>query len=164
MHFPRMVGTNLQRRKVVIPDELQGQANVVIIAFRRSQQEEVESWTPFLQGIERACSGLRYYELPTVRPMDAVSRVFISEGMRASIRDEAARERTITIHIDTRAFCQALDLPDESTIHVLLLDDRGQVRWSADGRFTPEKGLSLQGAINELAGHCSGQINGMDPA
>ena len=54
-----------------------------------------------------------------------------------------ARERTITLYLDKDEFRQALQLPHEDDIYVLLLDRQGQVLWRAEGAFTPEKGESL---------------------
>jgi hypothetical protein len=55
--------------------------------------------------------------------------------MRAGIPDRAARERTITLYTDVRAFRDALALPDERVV-ALLLDAGGEVVT----RFTGARG------------------------
>ena len=94
---------------------------------------------------------MRYYELPTIQRLNALARTFINEGMRAGIPDPVARERTITLYLDKNAFRQALQLPDEDDIYVLLLDRQGQVLWRTEGAFTPEKGDSLAAAVQAMA-------------
>ena len=65
-------------------------------------------------------------------------------GTLTGIPDPVARERTITLYLDKDEFRQALQLPHEDHIYVLLLDHQGQVLWRAEGAFTPEKGGSLK--------------------
>jgi predicted transcriptional regulator len=58
-----------------------------------------------------------------------------------------ARARTITLYVDKAAFRQALELPHEEDIYVLLVDREGNVLWRAEGAFTPEKGESLAAVL-----------------
>jgi hypothetical protein len=143
MQFPTVTGLNLQRRKLTLPQDLEGELNLVLIAFQQWQQTQVDTWIPFVRQLEESHSGVRYYELPTIQRLNVLSRTFINEGMRAGIPDPVARERTITLYVDKNAFRQALQLPGEDDIYVLLLDRRGRVVWRTEGTFTSEKGDSL---------------------
>jgi hypothetical protein len=71
--------------------------------------------------------------------------------MRAGIPDPIARDRTITLYLDKGAFRQALELPHEDNIYVLLVDREGTVVWRASGAFTTDKGESLERAIQDEA-------------
>ena len=142
-----MTGSNLQRQKLSLPQDFQGERNLILIAFQQWQQAQVDTWIPFARQLEESHPGLCYYELPTIRQLNALSRTFINEGMRAGIPDPVSRERTITLYLDKLAFRQALQLPDEDDIYVLLLDRAGRVLWRAEGNFTPEKGNSLTAAL-----------------
>jgi hypothetical protein len=147
MQFPSVTGSNLQRRKLDLPEGFEGELNLVLIAFQQWQQRQVDTWIPFVKQFEEAHSALRYYELPTIQRLNALARTFINEGMRAGIPDPVARERTITLYVDKNAFKQALQLPREDDIYVLLLDREGRVLWRAEGSFTQEKGESLVAAV-----------------
>ena len=147
MQFPAVTGSNLQRKKLNLPQDFEGQHNLVLIAFQQWQQSQVDTWLPFARQLEETHPGVRYYELPTIRRLNALSRTFVNEGMRAGIPDPVARERTITIYLDKLAFRQALQLPGEDDIHVLLLDRQGRVLWRAEGAFTAEKGESLAATL-----------------
>ena len=147
MQFPSVTGSSLQRRKLDLPEGFDGELNLVLIAFQQWQQSQVDTWIPFAKQLENAHSGLRYYELPTIQRLNALARTFINEGMRAGIPDPVARERTITLYVDKNAFKQALQLPREDDIYVLLLDRQGRVLWRAEGTFTQEKGESLAAAV-----------------
>ena len=147
MDFPAAEGVNLQRQRVLLPSGLPGDLNILIIAFQRWQQAMIESWVPFVEELEQTHPGVRYYELPTLEGRDSLSRTLINEGMRAGIRDVRARQRTITLYVDRAAFRSALDLPDESTIYVLLVNRRGRVVWRGEGALTADKSQALLRAI-----------------
>jgi hypothetical protein len=147
MKFPTVSGSNLQRRQLTLPQDLQGEQNLVLIAFQQWQQTQVDTWIPFARQLEEAYPAVRYYELPTIQRLNALARTFINEGMRAGIPGQVARERTITLYLDKKAFREALQLSGEDDIHVLLLDRQGRVLWRAEGAFTPDKGDSLASAI-----------------
>jgi len=96
MQFPTVSGSNLQRSKFTLPQDLQGELNLVLIAFQQWQQTQVDTWIPFARQLEKDHPALRYYELPTIQRLNTLARTFINEGMRAGIPDLVARERTIT--------------------------------------------------------------------
>jgi hypothetical protein len=147
MQFPDVTGSNLQREKLNLPQDFQGELNLVLIAFQQGQQTQVDTWIPFARRLEETHPGVRYYELPTIQRLNVLARTFINEGMRAGIRDPLARDRTITLYVDKSAFREALQLPGEDAVYVLLLDRRGMVLWQAEGTFTQEKGESLAAAV-----------------
>ena len=145
--FPTVSGSNLQRAKLTLPQDFQGERNLVLIAFQQWQQTQVDTWIPFARQLEETYPAVRYYELPTIQRLNTLARTFINEGMRAGIPDPVARERTITLYVDKNAFKQALQLPREDDIYVLLLDREGRVLWRAEGSLTQEKGESLVAAV-----------------
>jgi hypothetical protein len=147
MQFPSVTGSNLQRRKLDLPEGFEGELNLVLIAFQQWHQSQVDTWIPLARQLEEAHPALRYYELPTIQRLNALARTFINEGMRAGIPDPVSRERTITLYVDKTAFKQALQLPREDDIYVLLLDREGRVLWRAEGILTQEKGESLAAAV-----------------
>jgi hypothetical protein len=147
MQFPAVTGSNLQRQRLALPQDFQGELNLVLIAFQQWQQTQVDTWIPFTRQLEETYPAVRYYELPIIQRLNTLARTFINEGMRAGIPDPVARERTITLYVDKNTFRQALQLPHEDDICVLLLDRQGQVLWRAEGAFTQEKGESLAAAV-----------------
>ncbi|GAB4460662.1 MAG: hypothetical protein Kow0031_40110 [Anaerolineae bacterium] len=151
MRFPIVAGANLERQKLTLPDDFEGDLNVVVIAFEQWQQSLVDTWIPHLQQLEAENPELRYYELPTIREMNIFSRTFINEGMRMGIPNDTARQRTITLYLDKRAFKVALDIRTERTITVLLVNRAGEVVWRTSGPFSPELGATLAETIRRHA-------------
>ena len=146
--FPSLTFSNLNGQEVAMPGGLAGErANLVLVAFLQKQQKDVDTWLKPLPAIQRAYPGFRYYELPTIKRMNALVRYFIANGMRGGIPDKEQRGRTITLHIDKEPFKKALGITSESTIHAFLIDKSGKVLWRQEGLFTEAKGKSLEDAL-----------------
>jgi len=147
IRFPVVSGFNLNRQEFELPRDFRGDLNLLFVPFLQTQQYIVNTWIPFAEELEASYPGLIYYELPTIDEMPTLSRTFINEGMRAGIPNPKARERTITLYIDTARFMQATDIPSKSDVHILLVDREGSILWRTTGSFDDEKGRDLTGAI-----------------
>lgn len=149
-HFPTVSGFNLMREEFIFPEDFQGVYNLVIIPFQQRQQEDVNTWIPAAQELERKYPDLVYYELPTIYELPALSRTFINEGMRAGIPDQLSRERTVTFYLDKSVFKDALGITTEQNIQIFLVDREGNILWREEGLFTADKNQSLQNLLNTL--------------
>lgn len=151
MRFPEVTGSNLLRQKVTLPGDLQGELNILFVAFQQWHQAWVDSWVPMARQVEQAFPVVQFYELPVIWKMNRFSQTFINEGMRAGIPNQNTRKKTITLYTDKGAFRQALDLPHEETIYVLIVDQQGNVLWRTEGVYSQEKGEALTKAIQEYS-------------
>jgi hypothetical protein len=143
-HFPAVEGRNLEGRVFRLPGGFAGEINIVLIAFRREQQSDVDSWMPFLAPIAASRPEVEIYELPTLGRGYRVMRSFIDGGMRGGIPDRAVREATITLYIDKSPFRKSLRLADEQRIYILVVTRDGRVLWRAEGPFDAAAGESLR--------------------
>jgi hypothetical protein len=150
VHFPTVTGSNLMREEFEFPRDFGGKYNLLFIPFQQRQQQEVNTWIPAAQQLERDTPGLIYYELPTIYQLPALSRTFINEGMRAGIPDQTARERTVTFYLDKETFKKALAIQSENSITVMLVDQAGTILWREKGEYTAEKYQELLKALTEL--------------
>jgi len=150
MQFPDCAGSNLQGRRFRLPADFEGDYNVVLIAFRRAQQYDVETWLPLLRRLRRQYPALRYYELPVVWGVPRLRQLLLDVGLRLGIPRRSTRKKTITLYPDRGAFCQALDIPDESAIMVALVDRGGLVLWRTLGAYNEAKGASLEASVRQL--------------
>lgn len=143
--FPAITAESLARERIALPGGLAGTYNLVVVAYRRQQQADVDTWMPALGAIEKDDPRVRWYELPTIGKLTGVFvSPWLDDAMRAGIPDAGQRARTITLYVDKQWFRAALGLPDsDDAIHLLLLDRQGLVLWRRDGRHDP-------GAIAEL--------------
>lgn len=143
MRFPEVIGTNLLRRKVNLPDDLQGSLNILFIAFKARHQELIDVWVPKVRQLEQSFPGVQFYEIPVIQKLNFVSKTFINEGMRAGIPNHTTRQKTITLYLDKPEFRRILEIPHEQTIWVLVLDGEGNVLWRTEGAYSVEKGDRL---------------------
>ncbi|MFW9960734.1 MAG: hypothetical protein ACFFDV_06945 [Candidatus Thorarchaeota archaeon] len=141
--FPRLIAENLNRNEIEIPSQLQGELNVIIVAFQQWHQNLVDTWIPFLAKLAEKYPELDFYELPTIRKMNFVYRRFIDGGMRAGIKSSETRSRTITLYINKTPFKEALEIENEDTIYVFIVDREGEIFWRNEGAFDQEKAQSL---------------------
>ncbi len=139
MRFPNVSGSNLEGREFNLPDDFEGDLTLVIVPFQRRHQDVIDVWAPHVKELAAAMPGFRFYETPTLARMNRLYRWGIDSGMRGGIPDPATRAITITLYIDKEPFRAALEIPDEETVHFLLLDGKREVIWRGTGDYTPEK-------------------------
>jgi hypothetical protein len=149
MRFPTVRGSNLAGREYTLPADFEGELNIVAVAFQMWHQDEVNTWMPLFEQMEHQVPGLRAYELPVIRSMNRVSQWMIDQGMRGGIPDQATRSRTITLYTDKERFRQALELPSENHIYILLVDRRGEVLWRTQGAYRPDTARELAAAVEQ---------------
>jgi hypothetical protein len=147
MKFPEAVGSNLLRQKLTLPDDLQGELNILLVAFHQWHQSLIDTWLPLANQLEQSFPGVQVYEIPVIQKMNFFAQTFINEGMRAGIPNPTTRQKTITLYLEKQAFRRALDIPNEETIWVLVLDQQGNVLWQTSGAHSPENGAALLSAV-----------------
>lgn len=145
--FPTVSGANLEGRRYELPRDLEGALNVLLIPFQRWHQDWVDTWVPALRQLTARHPEVRYYELPTLPRMNPIYRMSLDYGMKMGIPDRAAREATITLYLDKDAYRRALNIPDETTIVVMLVTPAGDILWRTTGAYTDEAGRSLAVAL-----------------
>ncbi|MBL0171056.1 MAG: hypothetical protein IPP90_10045 [Gemmatimonadaceae bacterium] len=141
--FPSVSGSNLEGRKFSLPADFGGDFNVVLVAFKREQQNDVDTWLPFLRETTARRSDVRVYELPTLNRGYRFMRGVIDGGMARGIPERATREATITLYIDKSPFKQALGIDSESQIRIYLVARGGRVLWHGNGRYSEELASAL---------------------
>jgi hypothetical protein len=153
--FPTVSGSNLNRRELEFPRDFRGGLNLLFVPFLQPQQVVVNTWIPLADSLEASVPEFAYFELPTIDELPALSRTFINEGMRAGIPNARARERTVTLYIDTTTFMRALGISSKNEVHVLLVDRRGVILWRTTGSFDQAKGIELGQAIASHLGRAA---------
>lgn len=148
--FPQLQASDLQKRSLNLPGDFEGSRNLLLVAFQREQQSQVDTWLREMKRFEEVDPGFRYYELPTIQSPNRLLRWIIDTGMRRGIPDPKARARTITLYIEKAPFLKALGITDEKRIYCFLVDRTGQVLWRTEGVFEESKGLSLRDALKKL--------------
>jgi hypothetical protein len=122
---------------LTLPQELPGEKSLVLMAFEREQQKNVDTW---INGMKLTDSAIPWIETPVINPQNRLFRAFINGGMRRGITDQKSRERTITLFTDRNALLKAMGLPEiTSVIYAVVVDRAGNVLVSVEGDYTVEK-------------------------
>lgn len=147
--FPRLTASNLEKQRFVLPRDFAGDRNIVVIAYKRGQQADVDTWMPWLNRIVAARRDVRWYELPTIsKTTGTLLGWFIDRGMRRGIADIRQRQRTITLYLDKDRFRETLGLPDsEDMIQILVVTRRGDILGRSSGRFSEAKAAAIETAL-----------------
>lgn len=139
-YFPVITAENLNKQKITLPDDLNGNPVLVLIAYKREQQLNVNTWLDRMDEIGAAIPGVQIIETPTISSGRwGWMAGFIDGGMRSGIPDTDARGRTITLYTDVSLFNQALRIESTNTIYAVLLDDEGEVVRMVEGDYTEAK-------------------------
>ena len=113
--FPVIEGNNLNKQKKVVPDDFVDKNLIVIVAFQQWHQPLVDESILLLEN-----NGLgethNIIEVPTIQKTSKLAEIYLDGVMRAGIRDDRIRNRTITAYIDKEQFKLDLEIPDEDTI------------------------------------------------
>lgn len=145
--FPTYTAPNLSGEEVRIPAGLSGERNLLLVAFKREQQKNLDTWLKAMPAIVAKYPKLSYYEFPVIERPNKMVRFFIDNGMRGGISDKAQRARTVTLYIEKKPFKQSLGITSEDTTYTYLVDKSGKILWQESGDFTPAKGQALSDAL-----------------
>jgi hypothetical protein len=144
LQLPSVEGRSLEGRAVRFPDHLRGRAAVLLVAYRRGTQADVDLWTALL---DRKAPSVPWYELPTIAsPLWRPLQGWIDGGMRRGV-PQPRWGRVVTLYDDAPTLAGFLGDHGGLTTHVVLLDPSGRVRWFDAAGFSEVSGQSLLDAI-----------------
>lgn len=145
--FPRVEGRSLHDEEVSLPSELEGEVNLLAVAFQRTQQSDVDTWIPLFRELEEKLPNLAGYEIPTISGAWGPLRRFIDGGMKAAIPDPLTRARTVTVYGDVDRVTEGLGLTGREQIAVVLCDRAGTVFWMTTGPLGSGRPVGLFEAL-----------------
>lgn len=148
--FPSLEASDLNKRKIQLPGGLAGELNVLLVAFQREQQKDVDTWLPLLPALMKAHPKLAYYEIPVISRSNPLLRWIIDNAMRGGIPDQEQRAHTITLYLDKKPFLKTLEISSEDRIYILVVNKSGKVLWRTEGVASPEKLESLEAFLNDF--------------
>lgn len=148
--FPEVEGKSLAGSHMNLPGDFDGDPTLVLVAFQRQQQSDIDTWIPLSLALGEEVPTMRSYEVPVLPRGYRLVSWFIDGGMRAGIPDPAIRSTTITVYTDKPRFLKALDLDDDGVIQVLLVSPDGTIEWRAAGPHSEAAETELRTALENL--------------
>lgn len=137
-YFPKIVGIDLDGKKQELPAVFKNKLNLVIVAFKREQQLEVDTWIKAVEPMLKENKNLSFYEIPLIYELSAFNRMWVNNGMRFGISDKIARKRTITVYTNREEFFKITGMKKDE-IYSLLIDDSGKILWRREGVASDNK-------------------------
>jgi hypothetical protein len=132
--FPPIESENLLKEAVRLPEQLPADRSLLIMAFQREQQENVETW---IHGMHLENSPLPWLEIPLIDNPGMLGRWFINSGMRSGIPDDYTRAHVISLYPDKAEFLGAIGIEDEGAVYALVVTRKGEIVERIKGDYSP---------------------------
>lgn len=162
--FPSLQARNLEGAVLDLPEAFAGDPSIVIVAFERHQQDDVDSWLPWLGELRQRLPAIEVYELPAIKRRWLPARSFIDGGMRAGIPDPATRQRTLTVYTDVGKLLRTLQIDSTNTIALFVVSREGVVVWSGRAAYDQDAAADLERAAVAVTAHSGGERSEPWPA
>ncbi|HEX4880139.1 MAG TPA: hypothetical protein VFV39_09870 [Limnobacter sp.] len=134
--LPTLQAQDLNEKTYTLPADLPGPNTLVLVAFKREQQAQVDTWIEAL-ALKSPNTEYDWIELPVLEDYGTWFKWLVDNGMRRGIKGEFNREKVITVYTDKSAFRQATGIPHENTIQLLVVRPSGEVVDRIEGPYSP---------------------------
>jgi hypothetical protein len=146
--FPKVTGTALSGQRLRLPYDLGGDPALLLIAYRRGAQADVDRWATFAR---QEAPELKALELPVIpaiiwRPLQG----WIDGGMRGGV-PRPQWSNVVTIYEDGAIVRDFVGDPGIAVATAVLLDAGGVVRAVESGGFSDGAGERLAAALATLS-------------
>lgn len=140
--MPLLQGEFLTGRPAVLPAAASGRVALLALGFTYDSRFAVEAWVGRFRQDFGANPQVTFYEIPMIAGMARLAKWFIDSGMRKGT-PPADREHVITVYGGADAWKQRLGFQSPNTAYLILLDQRGAVRWLHSGTFDEDAYTAL---------------------
>jgi hypothetical protein len=150
--FPKTETHDLNGRALTLPDDLPANKTILLVAFEREQQADIDSWVSGLD-LRVDGTGMAWLEIPVVGKMPWIGRAFINNGMRGGIPDKAKRAHVTTLYVNQEKWLKSLGLAGTHQVCVLVIDRAGNVLARQDGPFEKNNSQAILAAMGIESTH-----------
>jgi hypothetical protein len=154
--FPELKSKSLAGNFVTLPEAVRGKVALICVAFMRSAQSMIDSWTrPFEQEFGKE-SRFVIYEVPMIGSGWKLFSLVIDSGMRGGIPVEK-HDNILTFYGDYSGYQKALGMENTKFAYIFLLDQEGIIHWEGQGYSSSETEKELLNAAMTLKSTASKQ-------
>lgn len=151
--FPALTTESLDKAKLNLPADFEGQVNLLLISFEPEQAKEIESWMSVAQSLQHMNFQFRFYKMPVSNQENMIFRWWDSSSMRSVETDPETWHWIVPLYINKQQFRQSLNIANEKQTVAALVDKGGQVLWKASGPLTDDKKNALTAAVAAATRH-----------
>ena len=144
--FPTIKAQNLNKVEMNLPQDFGARRSIVMIAYTQGQQDDVNTWLPFLDQASKK-SGVKYYEVPVISSGYSLMSGFIDNGMRSGISSKSTRAKTITLYTNVSKFNREVGVSGKGSVHAIVIDRNGKVLANVSGAYSKDKAKKISAAL-----------------
>jgi hypothetical protein len=146
--LPSVEGESLSRERIPFPELLAGKPAVLLVAYRRDTQEDVDRWLQFLAN---DWPQVTRYEVPTIagiiwRPLAG----WIDSGMRGGVPENKWSSVVTLYGGDATRLRDFLGDYGGPSAHVIVLDANGVVAWFNAEGYSETRACALSDVLRRL--------------
>ena len=148
--FPAFSADALDGTPTALPDSAAGKITLIVMAFRRESQSQLDSWLEPFAARYKGSSEHVFYELPMISTAWMFMAPVINSGMRAGIPRQK-HGNVVTFYGNYDRYLEALAITDRELGYAFVLDRAGTIRWRSQGYATPETLTAMFAAVDALS-------------
>lgn len=126
--FPTIHGELLSHKEVSLPDHCRGKVSLLIVAFKRGTQPQIDTWTkPVLKEFSMY-DEFRFIEIPMISNFYSWISNYIDNGMRKGIVP-SMHKNVMTYYGSLSDYYTYFGVEDKKLCYVFLLDKQGKIQF-----------------------------------
>jgi hypothetical protein len=147
--LPKLQGEFLTGRTAILPDAASGRVALLALGFTYDSRFNVEAWIGRFRKDFGDKPQVTFYEVPMIGGLGRLGKWFIDSGMRRGtpVKDQ---ENVITVYGGTDPWKERLGFQAPNAAYLILLDQRGIVRWRHSGKLDEEAYAALSRHVTAL--------------
>ena len=146
-HFPLATGRTLDGDDVRFPQDLPGDATLLIVYFQDDLDPLADQWARLGERMAEPLDGrLAVVEAPIVGRTFKLLGDLGTMGIRGQVDDEAEHARTIPLYVDTKVFRKTLSIKT-GDVYAFLLARDGRIAWRGEGAIDMDEIHELEAAV-----------------
>ena len=146
--FPTLVGNNLNREQITIPNDINDKPLLIILAFEQYHQRTVDEIIYQVEEVVDS-SSLNIIETPILAGASKLFQSYLDGIMRGGIKDYDIRARTITIYGEKDEILDILGIEDKNVYWYLIGENTSTILLSGMNTLSKSQLNDLGRNIND---------------
>ncbi|WP_421920133.1 hypothetical protein [Marinifilum sp.] len=148
-HFPTIEGELLSSKKISLPEHCKGKISLLIVAFKRGTQAQIDTWTKAILQEFGMQEEFRFIEIPMISNFYSWISNYIDNGMRKGIV-QSMHQNVMTYYGPLDDYYKYFGVDDKKQCYVFLLDRKGKIRFIDKGEAESHKLVLLINEVKKL--------------
>jgi hypothetical protein len=153
--MPALKGEFLTGKTAVLPDAASGRVALIALGFTYNSRFAVEAWIGRFRQDFGGKPQVTFFEVPLIGGLARLGKWFIDSGMRKGT-PKADYQHVVTVYGGTDPWKQRVGFQSPDAAYLVLIDQRGVVRWRHNGTFDEKAYVELSLQVAALLHEAEG--------